>query len=871
MLTGHRIGVYQILALLGAGGMGEVYRAHDPTLGRDVAIKLLPRLFTSDPDRLARFEREALMLASLNHPHIGAIYSVEQSAGVRALVLELVEGPTLADRLAAGPIPLTESLGIARQIAEALEAAHERGIVHRDLKPANIKITPDDIVKVLDFGLAKVTPHDGSAESSQSATVTDGGTREGVILGTAAYMSPEQARGLAVDKRTDIWAFGCVLFEMLTGRAPFARDTTTDALAAILEREPDWHALPPAAAPLTSVLQRCLEKDVKRRFRDIGDVKLLLEDTLRLPPTTASLPAAANRASWTVAAALGLIVVTAALVGVIGMSYVRKPADAPELRTEILIPATPDPLSFAISPDGRQVVFVASGVPKQLWLRALDTTTAQPLPGTDNAASPFWSPDSRSVAFFAGNKLKRLDIGAGLPHVLANVSPGRGGTWGPDGVVLFSVSNTSALYRTTASGGEPIAATRLGAGQVSHRYPQFLPGGRQFIFYADGQADAQGIYLGSLDTADTRRLVTANSAAVYAPPGWLLFIRGGTLVARRFDTVRGVLIGDPVTVADSVGQGTFGASAVSASATGAVMYRMGAAGRHQLIWFDRSGKTLGTLGASDDNTLIAPVVSPDGRLAAVTRTVQGNTDVWLIDAVRTSRFTVAESFDGFPVWSPDGSRIAFSSTRGGHFDLYVKAASGAGAEELLVESPRLKVPADWSRDGRYLLYTVSDDPKTGYDQWVLPLGGDRKPFPFLNATYNERLGQFSPDVQWVAYVSNESGRDEIYVRPFPGPGGQALVSAAGGISPRWSPDGKELYYIAPDATLMAAPMAVKGSTLEPGTPMSLFPTRVWGGGTATYQRAQYDVARDGRFLIDVSTDDEVTSPLTLLQNWKPKP
>jgi Tol biopolymer transport system component len=507
-----------------------------------------------------------------------------------------------------------------------------------------------------------------------------------------------------------------------------------------------------------------------------------------------------------------------------------------------------------------------------LWLRALDTTTAQPLPGTSDAAFPFWSPDSRSVAFFAGNQLKRLDIGAGLPRVLADVSPGRGGTWSPDGVVLFSQSNTSVLYRTTASGGEPVAATKLGTGQVSHRFPQFLPGGRQFIFYADGRADEQGIYLGSLDTVDTKRLVATTGAAVYAPPGWLLFIRGGTLVARRLDMSQGVLIGDPVTVADPVGQSTFGGSAVSASATGAVMYRMGGGGgRHQLTWFDRSGKALGTIGAPDSNSMIAPAVSPDGWRVAVTRTVEGNTDVWLIDAVRTSRFTVDPSFDGFPMWSPDGSRIAFSSTRKGHFDLYVKAASGAGGEELLVESPRLKVPADWSSDGRYLLYTVSDDPKTGSDQWVLPLDGDRQPFPFLNTTYNERLGQFSPDVRWVAYVSNESGRDEIYVRPFPGPGGQALVSAGGGISPRWSPDGNELYYIAPDATLMAAPIAVQGSTLEPGTPVSLFRSRIWGGGTTTYQRDQYDVARDGRFLINVTTDDAGTPPLTLLQNWKPKP
>jgi Tol biopolymer transport system component len=878
LIAGTCLGPYEILSPLGSGGMGEVYRARDTKLNRDVAIKVLPDLFASDPERLARFQREAQVLASLNHPNISHIYGLEESHGIRALVMELVEGPTLADRIAQGPIALDDALLVARQIAEALEAAHEQGIIHRDLKPANIKLRPDGTVKVLDFGLAKLADPvgvaSGPASASMSPTLSIQATYAGVILGTAAYMSPEQARGKEVDKRTDIWAFGVVFYEMLTGQRLFAGEEISDTLASVLRTDPNWSALPAdTPASIRRLLRRCLEKDRKERLPDIVGARLDIKDAHAepkglLPPVAPAPSRTRERLAW------GAACLFLTLGGVLGVSYFRKPADPPELRTDIITPATPDPMSFAISPDARQVVFVASGDgPTRLWLRWLDATTAQPLPGTEGAAYPFWSPNSRSVGFVANNKLKRLDLGAGLPQPLADVTTlGRGGTWSSDGVILFSRNGTSGLYRVPASGGETVVATKLGASQINNTFPQFLPGGRQFIFYARGQADAQGIYLGSLDTAETKRLVATTSAGAYAPPGWLLFIRGATLVARRFDTAQGTLTGDPVTVADPVGADAFSAaSAVSVSAAGPMLYRAGAASRRQLTWFDRSGKALETLGTPDDNNFIAPAVSPDGRRVAVHRTVQGNIDVWLIDAVRTSRFTVDPGSDGFPVWSPDGSRIAFRSNRKGHFDLYVKASSGAGGEDLLVESPRVKTPNDWSRDGRYLLYTVTDDPKTGFDQWVLPLEGDRKPFPFLNAIWDEQNGQFSPDGRWVAYQSNESGRHEIYVRPFPGPGGQLLVSTAGGISPRWRPDGKELYYIAPDATLMAAPLAVKGGTLEPGTPAPLFRSRIWGGGTDLYQRDQYDVARDGRFLINVTTDDTVTSPITLLQNWKPEP
>jgi serine/threonine protein kinase len=876
---GTKLGPYEILSALGAGGMGEVYRARDTKLNRDVAIKVLLDLFANDPERLARFQREAQVLASLNHPNIAHIYGLEESKGIRALVMELVEGPTLADRIAQGPIALDDALPVARQIVEALEAAHEQGIIHRDLKPANIKLRPDGTVKALDFGLAKLTDPvgaaSGPASASMSPTLSIQATYAGVILGTAAYMSPEQARGKEVDKRTDIWAFGVVFYEMLTGQRLFAGEEISDTLASVLKTDPNWSALP-ADTPgsIRQLLRRCLEKDRRERLPDIGSARLDIKDAHAEPkgtvtPVAPTLSRTRERVAW------GAACLFLTLGGVLGVSYFRKPADPPELRTDILTPVTLDPMSFAISPDARQVVFVASGDgPTRLWLRPLDATTAQPLPGTEGAAYPFWSPNSRSVGFFAKNKLRRLDLGAGLPQPLADVTTlGRGGTWSPDGVILFSRNGISGLYRVPASGGETVVATKLGAGQINNTFPQFLPGGRQFIFYARGQADAQGIYLGSLDTAETKRLVATTSAGAYAPPGWLLFLRGGTLVARRFDTAQGTLTGDPVTVADPVGADAFSAAiGVSVSAAGPMLYRAGAASRRQLTWFDRSGKALGTLGTPDDNNLIAPAVSPDGQRVAVHRNLQGNNDVWLIDAVRTSRFTVDPGSDGFPLWSPDGSRIAFRSNRKGHFDLYVKASSGAGGEDLLVESPRVKTPNDWSRDGRYLLYTVTDDPKTGFDQWVLPLEGDRKPFPFLNAIWDEQNGQFSPDGRWVAYQSNESGRHEIYVRPFPGPGGQMLVSTAGGISPRWSPDGKELYYIAPDATLMAAPMIVKGATIEPGTPAPLFRSRIWGGGTDLYQREQYDVARrDGRFLINVTTDDTVTAPITLLQNWKPKP
>jgi serine/threonine protein kinase/Tol biopolymer transport system component len=875
--TGTRLGIYEVRAMIGAGGMGEVYRAHDTRLGRDVALKVLPEAFSRDTQRMARFEREAKLLASLNHPNIAAIYGIEESGPVRALVMELVEGPTLAERIAAGVIPLDEALPIARQVAEAVEYAHENNVIHRDLKPANIKVTDEGVVKVLDFGLAKAMSDESAVEDiGNSPTLSMAATRQGMILGTAAYMSPEQARGKKVDKRTDIWAFGCVLYEMLTGKQAFHGEDVTIILAAIVMKEPAFDALPANTPPaIQTLLRRCLRKERKERLPDAGAARIEIQEALNAPAKTDAVAAAPrnsrDRVAWAVAAVA--LVATAALA-IPAIRYLREapPAAAPETRTEIVTPSTSDQQSFALSPDGRQIVFVASSDgPQRLWLRRLDATSVQPLAGTEGAAYPFWSPDSRSVGFFADNKLKRIDIGGGSPQTLTEAGV-RGGAWGPDGTILFTRTAASPLSRIPASGGEPVIVTKLDK-QNSHRFPQFLPGGKQFLFQVlDPQTG--GIYLGSLDSSETKRLAAADTAGAYLPNGWLLFIRAGTLQAQRLDLARRELTGDPVTVADPV---TFepatSAGGFSVSATGLVAYRSGGTGQRQLVWFDRSGKTLGTMGGPDANALLAPRLSPDGRRAAVSRMVQGNVDIWLLDATRTTRFTFDASLDRYPIWSPDGSQIVFDSTRKGRRDLYLKASNGAGGEEPLLESAQDKVATDWSRDGRFLVYQ-SNDPQTAWDIWVLPMEGDRKPFLFLKTNFAEYRGRLSPDGRWMAYTSNESGRYEIYVRPFRGipsgaaSSGQWQVSTSGGIYPLWRADGKELYYIAPDGKLMAVPMTASSATIEPGTPVALFQTRLFGGGIDVNSGIQYDVTGDGRFLMNMVLED-AASPITLLQNWAP--
>jgi eukaryotic-like serine/threonine-protein kinase len=919
LTIGTRLGPYEIVAPLGAGGMGEVYKAHDTKLGRDVALKILPEIFAHDSDRIARFRREAHMLASLNHQHIAAIYGLEESGSVPALVLELVEGPTLADRLAGSedpalpqrdagtgrvrgrssafaealadrrslgggwsdrPIPLDEALSIAKQIAQALEAAHEQGIIHRDLKPANIKLRPDGVVKVLDFGLAKALDQtsgsglQAAADISASPTITSPAmTRLGVILGTAAYMSPEQARGHAVDKSADIWAFGCVLFEMRSGTRTFPGVDATDTIAAIIRAEPDWSLLPADTPPsVLRVLRRCLEKDRRRRLADIRDARLDLEDPRSVQTTIVPPPASTRRRErlmW--AAALTLAVVAAAMLS---RGNSRSPvAPPPEMRVEITTPPTTDQVSLALSPDGEKLVFVASseGRPK-LWLRSLVAGTARPLAGTDGASFPFWSPDSRSIGFFANDRVNRIDIDGGSSKALGFAPVGAGGSWSGDDVILFPPVPDAPLMSVPASGGDMTPIPGSPPGEGGHRFPQFLPDGRHFLYYV-ADRPARGVYIGALDGSGRRRLIDADAAAVFVPPAQLLFLRAGTLFAQRFDLVKPGLEGSPVPLAENIAVDAYGAGAISASAVGSIVYRTGSGSRQrQLAWFDRSGTMIGTAYAPDSTSPLNPALSPDGRLVAINRSVGGNADIWLFDLARSvfSRFTFDPLPEIYPVWSPDGRRLVYARASAQGFQLYEQPFSAVGDAVRRQQISGNTIPTDWSRDGRFISYTAQEERFGGWDVWALPNEGNAKPFPVAQTTFDERNGEFSSDSKWIAFESNESGRFEIYVQPFPKPGVRTIVSTGGGLQPRWRPDGKELFYVAPDGRLMAVPLrfSADGQSVEPASPVPLFLTRVTSTRTGG-SKQEYAVSSDGqRFLMNTLTE-QAGAPITLILNRAP--
>jgi serine/threonine protein kinase len=837
---------YQLLSKLGEGGMGEVWKARDTELDRDVALKVSKAEFT------ARFKQEARTVAAFNHTNICQIYDV----GPDYIVMELIGGAQLA-----GPLPVDKAVACAGQVLDALDAAHRKGFTHRDLKPANVMVGTKGIVKLLDFGLAKQRVREPGPDDETAAALT----KEGNIAGTLQYMSPEQLNGKDADARSDIFAFGCVVYEMLSGRKAFSGSTTASVMAAIMEREPEPLKTAP---PLDRVIGKCLAKDPDERFQTARDLKTALLWAMEGPGPA---PVRHGRLPWAVA-------VAATLVAVAGFTLYFRAAGttAPETRLDIVTPPTSSPASFALSPDGRKIAYVASADgPQRLWVRSLDSTSVQALPGTEGATNPFWSPDGLSLGFFASSRLKRIDLNGGQPQVLTDSSPNDAssqGTWSAEGVILFNSSATAQIFRVPASGGQTVAVTKLAKGQVGHRTPRFLPGGKRFLFIAYGAES--GIWMGSLDGKDTgaepRRIATialgTESVGEYLAPGWLVRVKGNVLVAQRFDARAGELSGDPVPLAQAVGidSGAL-AGRFSVSPSGTIAWRSGGGSRRQLIWFDRSGRDAGAFGAPDENYLVTPELSPDGKRAAVTRGFVGSGDVWMQEGTRSTRFTFDPADDRYPIWSPDGERVVFTSTRNGTWDLYRKQANGSGDEEVLLRSAEAKRPNSWSPDGRFILYT-----RNTRDMMVLPMtdsqkSGDRKPFPFLATPFNEQQGAFSPDGKWVAYQSNESGRNEVYVRPFPGPGGQWHVSTGGGTSPRWRADGKELYYLAPDNKLIAVSVMVLGAAFTPGTPETLFQTRI----ASAVQRPQYDVARDGRFLINTELNDASAEPIHLLLNWRP--
>ena len=865
-----QLGSLEITALLGKGGMGEVYRARDLKLKREVAIKILPEEFSRDPERISRFQREAEVLASLNHPNIAAIYDVQEASDSRYLVLELVEGETLAERIARGPIPPEEALTIAVQICEALESAHERGVVHRDLKPANVKITPAHKVKVLDFGLAKAmekAPTD--ATLSNSPTLLSG-TMGRMIIGTAGYMSPEQAKGFTADARSDVFSFGCVLYEMLTGKQSFHGETVSEIVASLLIRDPDFTTLPRNLNPrLQEVLQCCLSKNPRNRWHSAADIRIELE-YVALRPYRKRVSAGNNRRYRLLALSLATVIAVAA-----ALIAVRPSKIADEVRLDITTPATSDPISLAISPDGRRVAFVATQEGKStLLMRELGSSAVRALPGTNGAIFPFWSPDGNSIGFFADDKLKRIDISGGLPRILAVATAARGGTWTSDGTIVYAPA-VGPLYRIPAGGGERVQITTLAASVQSHRFPQMLPDGSHFLFYGAGSVAVAGVYVGSLDGAKPKRLVSSNTTGIYHSSGYLLFVLQGTLLAQRLDLGKLEVRGDPIAVADSVaGDASFFGSAF-ASANGAIVYRQGSGlGLRRLVWFDRTGKEIGSVGGPDPGGQLAPEISPDEKSIAVQRIVDGNLDVWVIDALKglRSRLTSDPAQDLYPIWSPDGRSIVFGSTRNGPYNLYRRLAIDAGDEELLLPSAQSTQPADWSADGKFILYREIDA-KNGYDLRALPTQGeDRRPIPVAVSSVDELEGQFSPNVRWVAYTSNFTGGSEIYIAPFGHSGGRQKVSRDGGVQPRWRHDGSELFYIAPDNSLMSVTITnLPDGELEAALPVSLFHTRLSSSAHVGSPKQQYAVSRDGqRFLMLVSPDDATPSPVTVILNWHPQ-
>ena len=876
--TGRTIGPYKIAEHLGSGGMGEVYVAQDIRLGRKVAIKLLPSHYARSEERVRRLNQEARAAGALNHPNILTVYDVGTHEGSPYVVSELLEGQTLRLRLDGTPLPPRKAMDYASQIARGLSAAHDKGIVHRDLKPENLFLTQDGRVKILDFGLAKLKEPNLRSSVDTEAATTPLVTEPGMILGTVGYMSPEQVRGKETDHRSDIFSFGAVLYEMLTGKRAFHKESAAETMNAIVNEEPPELAetnrnLSPG---LERVVRHCLEKNPDERFRSAHDLAFALDALMGSSGQTSTVdpmtgPSRSRERLWKTAAIALLIVGTVAL----GILYSRRPQTQGSHAVQFLISPT-EPQTFAngvISPDGRRLainVWDTSGM-SMLSVRGLESLDIRMLPGTETAGSTtgFWSPDSQFIGFFSAGKLKKVEAAGGPPQTICDARNGFGGAWNREGVIVFAPQDSSGLYRVSANGGIPTPVTTLDEArqETSHRWPAFLPDGKHFLYLAQSSKDENsGIYVGTLDSKSTKRLIDTNVAGAYASPGFLLFTRERTLMAQAFDADRLEFTGDAFPVTEELNRSIVLGQAGFSVSNDVLTYMRFAEQRGRLEWFDRTGKPLGAIGSS--GMYINLSLSRDGRKVAAARVDAhtGTRDLWLFDISRSTlvRFTFNPEDDWLPIWSPDGNRIAFASDQDGPGNLYQKPSSGAASDEQILKTNERKWPTDWSSDGRYIVYTSSSS-KTRLDLWILPMEGKRTPFPYIQTQFNEDNAKFSPDGKFIAYSSDESGRYEVYVQTFPWSGSKWQISTGGGVQPSWRRDGKELFYISPERKVIAVDIKADSPIFEAGSIKTLFQTRLpdYPG-----PRNYYDVSGDGQhFLMNSILNDANATPINVVVNW----
>jgi Tol biopolymer transport system component len=883
LAAGTRLGPYEILSPLGAGGMGEVYKAKDTRLERTVAVKVLPSRLSASPESRQRFEREAKTISQLSHPHICALYDVGRDGETEYLVMEYLEGETLAARLANGPLPLEQVLRYGVEIADALDKAHRHGIVHRDLKPGNVMLTKSG-VKLLDFGLAKAIAPTPTQGSLTALPTQQGLTQAGTILGTFQYMSPEQLEGREADGRTDIFAFGAVLYEMATGKKAFTGASQASLISSIMTAEPPSisTAQPMSPPALDRVVKTCLAKDPEDRWQSAADVgrelKWVAEGSQAgVPVRVSERRRTHERLAW---AGFGIATLVAALLAAAYLS--RAPRSMPLVRATLPLPEQMILGDLAMSPDGTRLAFTAMKADgtKNLFVRRLDGAAAQAVVGSENVFLPFWSPDSRFVGFFSEAKLKRLDVSNGAVLTLCDADYGAGGSWSGDGTIVFARTRTSGLYRVPAAGGQPTPVTKLDASrhETSHRYPWFLPDGRHYLYMAGdlsapADAPSNSVRVGSIDGKTDRRLVPVSSNAVFAG-GRLLYVKDGTLLAQTFDVSRLELKGEPVPIVQRLDPyGWAYLFPFSASENGVLVVAPAFQTPSRLVWFDRSGREIGMVG--NTGLILGPRLSPDDhRIAAsVLDPARDVQEIWIFDASggAGTKFVFSGAHDVAPIWSPDGTRVAFSSDRkakAGHLDLWIKPLDG-GKEEILAESPDDRWAEDWSRDGRHLAFSgYTAGGRRNHPIWILDMAGERSASVFAADTEWQANGRFSPDGRWIAYESDESGRAEVYVRAFPGPGGKWQVSSAGGGFPGWRRDGKELFYLGLDNRLMAVPVGTEG-TFRAGSPAPLFAIHPAVPGVLyDISGAPYDVSRDGlRFLVNTASADQGSPPLDVFVNW----